>query len=84
MDFNAEIILEDVRVKLSPLSKQATKHLLQYSLNEPETWTYSLQQPNSEVALETYIQTALQAKKEEKAYPFIVTDKFSFKPAQIA
>ena len=58
MDFNAEIILEDVRVKLSPLSKQATKHLLQYSLNEPETWTYSLQQPNSEVALETYIQTA--------------------------
>ena len=46
MDFNAEIILEDVRVKLSPLSKQATKHLLQYSLNEPETWTYSLQQPD--------------------------------------
>ncbi|MBW4970227.1 GNAT family N-acetyltransferase [Croceibacter atlanticus] len=75
MDFNAEIILEDVRVKLSPLSKQATKHLLQYSLNEPETWTYSLQQPNTKVALETYIQTALQAKKEEKAYPFIVTDK---------
>lgn len=75
MNFDADIHLEDNRVLLRPLSAEDFKHLLPFSLNEPETWTYSLQQPNSEKNLKTYINVALNGREAEDAYAFIVFDK---------
>ena len=75
MDFNLDIILEDVRVKLKPLTLNDIEQLLPFSLNEPDIWTYSLQQPNSKAALKNYIETALAEKSIQKAFPFGVIDK---------
>lgn len=75
MNFDADIHLEDNRVLLRPLSAEDFKHLLPFSLNEHETWTYSLQQPNSEKHLKTYINVALNGREAEDAYAFIVFDK---------
>lgn len=77
MTTEAEIRLEDERVLLRPLILEDFKHLLPFSMNEPETWTYSLQQPNSEKNLKTYINFAVNGREAEDAYPFIVYDKLT-------
>ena len=75
MNFDADIHLENNRVLLRPLCAEDFKHLLPFSINEPETWVYSLQQPNSEKKLKTYINVALNGRNAEDAYAFIVFDK---------
>ena len=72
-----DYLLEDEAVLLRPLRKDDYENLLPFALNEPELWTYSLITAAGEEGLKNYMQLALDARKEEKEYPFIVFDKLS-------
>lgn len=74
-DFNIEYILEDERVLLRPLNTNDFQNLLQFSLNEPTLWQYSIQGANGEENLKRYIDTALKNRENKTEYPFIVFDK---------
>jgi RimJ/RimL family protein N-acetyltransferase len=79
--FPQNIILEDDFVMLRPLQESDVENLLEISINEPETWEYSLVRANGRENLENYIQIALKAKENKTEFPFIVFDKKSGKYA---
>lgn len=81
LDFSQNTILEDELVLLRPLQATDVDNLLDISLNEPETWEYSLVRANGKENLENYIQIALKAKENKTEFPFIVFDKNSGKYA---
>ncbi len=68
-------ILEDERVLLRPMQPEDEKYLLPFSLNEPETWKYSLVSAAGETGLKNYLNIAFEAKALGKEYPFIVLIK---------
>lgn len=74
-------ILEDDFVLLRPLEESDLDNLLEISLNEPETWEYSLVRANGKENLENYIQLALKARTNKTEFPFVVFDKKSGKYA---
>lgn len=80
-DFPQTIILENDRVLLRPLEANDLDNLLEFSLNEPEIWTYSLVPVNGKENLRSYIQTALEAREAKREFPFIVFDKLQGKYA---
>ena len=63
--FTQDIILEDEMVLLRPLQATDVENLLDISINEPETWEYSLVRANGKENLENYIQLALKAKESK-------------------
>ncbi|MFV5692568.1 GNAT family N-acetyltransferase [Flavobacterium sp. LT1R49] len=79
--FPQNTILEDESILLRPLRETDVENLLEISLNEPETWEYSLVRANGKENLENYIQIALKAKENKTEFPFIVFDKKSGKYA---
>jgi RimJ/RimL family protein N-acetyltransferase len=74
-NFEQDIILENEAVLLRPLKTSDFKNLLEFSLNEPEIWTYSFVHAAGEDSLKRYIEMALQGRMDKKQYPFIVYDK---------
>jgi RimJ/RimL family protein N-acetyltransferase len=80
-DFPQNTILENESVLLRPLQESDVENLLEISINEPETWEYSLVRANGKENLENYIQIALKAKENKTEFPFIVFDKKSGKYA---
>lgn len=76
-DFSKDYILEDDFVLLRPLDINDFKHLLTFSLNEPEIWKYSLLSGAGEEGLKKYITQAVEARQAQKEYPFIVYDKIN-------
>ena len=80
-NFPQNIILEDDFVLLRPLQESDVDNLLEISINEPETWEYSLVRANGRENLVNYIQLALKAKENNVEFPFIVFDKKSGKYA---
>jgi RimJ/RimL family protein N-acetyltransferase len=74
-------ILEDETVLLRPLQESDVENLLEFSINEPDTWKYSLVQANGKENLKKYIQIALKARDHGTEFPFIVFDKKSGKYA---
>ena len=74
-NFKSDLILENERVQLRPLSFTDHAFLLPFSLKEPALWTYSLTSAAGEEKLEKYLQAALQLREEETDYPFLVYDK---------
>ncbi|NDP27680.1 MAG: GNAT family N-acetyltransferase [Flavobacterium sp.] len=79
--FPQNTILEDDFVLLRPLQESDVENLLEISINEPETWEYSLVKANGKENLENYIQLAIKAKANQTEFPFIVFDKKSGKYA---
>ena len=76
LDFNVDYVLEDERVLLRPLAVEDIDYLLHFSLNEPEIWTYSqLRAGGGKDQMAQYIQMALDARKADKEYAFVVWDK---------
>ncbi len=73
--FSDNIILEDDLVLLRPLQESDVDNLLEISINEPETWKYSLVGANGKENLIKYIQLAIKARENQKEFPFIVFDK---------
>ena len=80
-NFPQNLILEDDFVLLRPLQEPDIENLLEISINEPETWEYSLVRANGKENLDHYIQLALKAKENKTESPFIVFDKKSGKHA---
>ncbi|WP_026451912.1 GNAT family N-acetyltransferase [Aequorivita capsosiphonis] len=80
-NFQEEYILENDRVRLRPLEMQDFETLQDFALNQPEIWKYSQQPASGLENLKMYIDFALEVRKAETAYPFIVFDKRSQKVA---
>ena len=81
LDFPQNVILENESVLLRPLQESDVENLLEISINEPETWEYSLVRANGKENLENYIQIALKGRVDKTEFPFIVFDKKSGKYA---
>ncbi|MGO4906476.1 GNAT family N-acetyltransferase [Flavobacterium sp. W20_MBD1_R3] len=80
-DFSHSLVLEDETVMLRSLQESDSENLLEISMNEPETWQYSLIRANGRENLEKYIQIALKARANQTEFPFIIFDKKSGKYA---
>jgi N-acetyltransferase len=74
-NFTHNYELENDRVYLMPLDLSDYDKLLPFALNEPELWKYSSMHAIGEVGLKNYLQQALDARAQEKEYPFLVFDK---------
>ena len=77
LNYQKDHVLEDDHVLLRLLREDDHNNLLPFSLNEPETWKYSLVSAEGEEGLKNYMGIALKAWREEKEYPFIVFDKLT-------
>lgn len=75
LDFNKEYILENDVVQLRPLTPDDFENLSQFSINEPNLWTYSLLPADGLENLKIYMDAAFKSKAAQKSYPFIVFDK---------
>lgn len=74
-NFDKEYILENDRVRLSPMELDAIKAFSDFSTKQPELWKYSLVSGSGLDNLKAYIDYALQSRAEETAYPFVIFDK---------
>lgn len=74
-DFKTYYILENDRVQLRPLSAEDYDLLVHFSKEEPELWTYSLVPASNELALQKYLQLALEGRENQREYAFVVYDK---------
>lgn len=71
-----EIILENEKVKLIPLSLQHEADFINFALTEPNTWYYSLVSPGGSAdAMKNYVGLAIKESEENKSYTFTVIDK---------
>lgn len=75
IDFDAEYVLENKWLRLTPLTEADYDNLVHFSIQEPELWKYSLIQANSPEKMKTYIDRAIEGRKNKNAYAFIVYDK---------
>ncbi len=73
--FSSNLILEDPRVLLRPITEEDYDHLLPFSLQEPEIWKYGLVTAAGEENLRNYLASAVRNRVERKEYAFIVYDK---------
>jgi len=73
--FQQNIVLENERVLLRPLEASDYENLLPFGLQEPEIWRYSLLTGAGAENLKKYIDDAVENRKQQKEYPFIVFDK---------
>jgi len=73
--FQQQPVLEDDRVLLRPIRENDFDNLLNFSLHEPELWTFGLVTAAGEENLRNYIATAVKNREDKKEYPFIVFDK---------
>ena len=80
-DFNCAYILEDERVLLRRLNISDFDNLLDFSLNEPTLWQFSLVGADGIENLQNYLRQATEARAAQKEYPFIVWDKAAQKYA---
>jgi RimJ/RimL family protein N-acetyltransferase len=69
------VLLENEHVLLRPLEASDVEHLIEFSMNEPDIWTFSLVKPIGKTNLEKYVQTTLEARAAKTEFPFIVFDK---------
>lgn len=77
LDFSENYILEDDCVLLRPLKEEDCDNLLEFSLNEPETWKFGIVTAAGEDNLKQYIADAIKGRNEQHSYPFIVFDKIT-------
>jgi len=74
-------ILENEIVRLEPLSMNHFDDLVDFSINEPELWSFNANGPDSPENLKKYIEKALNQKEKLVEYPFLVFDKTKNKVA---
>ncbi len=74
LDFTKNYIIENSRVRLSPLNIEHFVALKSIA-NNRQIWTYFLEKGYGEDNFQTYFHAALQQKNNQKEYPFVVFDK---------
>ena len=80
-NFKENYILENEVVRLEVLSMNHFDALVEFSINEPELWSFNANGPDSRENLKKYIEKALSQKEKLVEYPFIVFDKIKNKVA---
>jgi RimJ/RimL family protein N-acetyltransferase len=80
-DFDADLILENDRSRLEPLTEAHFEALLPIALAHPDLLRYSPSPFGTEASLKAYFGAALMAKALEERYPFAIFDKQSGKYA---
>jgi len=73
--FENDYILENEYAKLMPLKHSDFENLLEFSINEPEIWQYSMVKADNLENLKKYISLAIDEKNKLTEYPFIIFDK---------
>jgi RimJ/RimL family protein N-acetyltransferase len=74
-DFSKDYVLEDECVLLRPLMPNDAELLVNFALNEPELWEFSLVSAAGEDNMIQYVDSACKSRTLKKEYPFIVFDK---------
>lgn len=78
-NFKENYILENEIVRLRPLEASDFDLLLEYSVNEPDIWSFNSNGANGAENLKKYIANAIKQREDGREYPFIVFDKISGK-----
>ncbi len=73
-DFTTSYLLENDRVRLSPLEEKHIKPLQDLSL-DADIWTYFLEKGQGGKDFQNYIKDAFVQHSSQKEYPFVVFDK---------
>ena len=74
-NFKEDYILENDVVRLQPLQATDYEKLVEFSINEPELWSFNANGPDNPENLKKYIDKALSQKDKQLEYPFVVFDK---------
>ncbi|MGC6431927.1 MAG: GNAT family N-acetyltransferase [Jejuia sp.] len=74
LEFSKDYILEDKRVRLSPLKFEHFKDLVKIT-NDSDLWKYFLEKGDGEENLKKYITETVGNRKQAKEYPFVIFDK---------
>ena len=74
-NFKEDYILENDIVCLQPLQVTDYEKLVEFSINEPELWSFNANGPDNPENLKKYIDKALSQKEKQLEYPFVVFDK---------
>lgn len=74
-DFEPDIVLENERVRLEPLTEDHLPHLLPIALSQPDLLAYSPSLFGDEESLKSYMGAALIGRALEERYPFVIYDK---------
>ena len=74
-NFKEDYILENDVVCLQPLQITDYEKLVEFSINEPELWSFNANGPDNPENLKKYIDKALSQKEKQLEYPFVVFDK---------
>lgn len=72
--FNSEIILQNKRVKLTPL-KDEDLHALAEVAYDPSIWQLGMSNIKGEKELKEYIAIALKERSSELSYPFLIFNR---------
>lgn len=75
LDFSKEIVLENERVKLSPLSQNHASGLGPAAFAHKDLLAFSFNKIHTPELLEKAIQVFLDDRKKETRYPFVIFDK---------
>ena len=78
-NFKENYILENETVRLRPLEVSDFDLLLEYSVNEPDIWSFNSNGANGAENLKKYIANAIKQREDGREYPFIIFDKISGK-----
>ncbi len=78
-NFKEDYILENDVVRLQPLQLSDYEHLVEYSINEPDIWSFNANGPDSPENLKKYVSFAISQREKNLEYPFIVFDKINQK-----
>ncbi len=73
--FEKDVILEDDRAKLEPLTQKHFEPLLAIALSNPDIWKFTLANITDEESFRDYFNTAMQEKDTKASYPFAMFDK---------
>lgn len=73
--FHQEIILEDGRARLEPLTQKHFEPLKAIALGNPEIWEFTLANITDEKSFTHYFNTALKERENKMSYPFAMFDK---------
>jgi RimJ/RimL family protein N-acetyltransferase len=78
-NFKEDYILENDVVRLQPLQLSDYEHLVEYSINEPDIWSFNANGPDNPENLNKYVSFAISQREKNLEYPFIVFDKINQK-----
>ncbi len=73
--FEQEIILEDDRARLEPLTEKHFEALMAIALSNSDIWKFTLANITDENCFRHYFNTALKEQDNKASYPFAMFDK---------